>query len=417
MEEKESRSNCLSKGKNFFASRTPAWRKWLLGGFAVALSSAVSVWAISAFVIGTGENPAVSADGTGEIAVVWEADDGHGSGIKGRFFTNFAMPLGIEFQVNSQTAGEQVDPDVAFLSSGDAVVVWQTDAWWKRSKIVGQRIDSFAMPLGSEFEVSQWGTAVSPVVGADDHGRFYVVWAASPQPNIGNGPKFFRLFARAFDSWGNPLGPAERFGGWVRDIKPAVGVSPSGEFVVIWEDFAKDLRGLMFDNFAMPLGIEFEVGSSIFGRLANPAIVFDGDDFLVAWDRDHPWQGRSVRARPVSGTFAMPLGIEYQVSVTPFADDANPRLAIDASGRAVVTWQCLEGSSPDHGEILARQIDTFAMPLGIEFQVDQAAGSVQRQPAIASDTDGGFVVVWEEAPSAVATPNIEAQAVEVVEDP
>src|SRR5262245_27928288 len=64
-----------------------------------------------------------------------------------------------EFRVNTYTAGDQSDASVAMDSSGNSVVVWQSQAQdGSYSGIFGQRYSGEGTPVGSEFPVNSYTT-------------------------------------------------------------------------------------------------------------------------------------------------------------------------------------------------------------------------------------------------------------------
>src|SRR5262245_46983755 len=99
-------------------------------------------------------------------------------------------PLGSEFRVN-RTAGRASfgSPAVAVDAQGGSVVVWAnvTDL----DGILGQRFDSAAAPLGTEFRVSSDAITAGPAVALAPAGDFFVVWGSDN-----------RVLGRRYDSTG-----------------------------------------------------------------------------------------------------------------------------------------------------------------------------------------------------------------------
>src|SRR5262249_36138013 len=93
----------------------------------------------------------------------------------------------------------------------------------------------------------------------------------------------------------------------------------------------------------------------------------------------------------------VPTGGEFQVnSFTPGFQN-SPAVASDPTGGFVVVWQS-NGAAPaarDPDGVFARRFDSTAAPLGAEFQVNSYTTGSQREPAVAIDGDGNFVVVWD----------------------
>src|SRR6185503_17489971 len=107
-------------------------------------------------------------------------DHGNG-GIQARRYGTSGVPLGGEFQVNTQEDNNQRDPSVAMDPTGNRVVVWtdeDADACGERSCIKGQRYAASGAPAGPEFRVNtvDAGWQYHSVVAMNDAGAFIVVW-------------------------------------------------------------------------------------------------------------------------------------------------------------------------------------------------------------------------------------------------
>ena len=70
----------------------------------------------------------VAIDANGDFTVVWESygQDGSRWGIFGQRFDHTGAKVGGEFQVNTYTNAQQVDPKIAMDPAGDFVVTWSS---------------------------------------------------------------------------------------------------------------------------------------------------------------------------------------------------------------------------------------------------------------------------------------------------
>ncbi len=71
-------------------------------------------------------------------------------------------------------------------------------------------------------------------------------------------------------------------------------------------------------------------------------------------------------------------------------------MSVDGAGKFVVAWRSLGSGGTDHlgTSIHARRFDASGNPLGAEFQVNTYTTNDQTDAAVASDTQGNFVVAW-----------------------
>src|SRR5438132_1035748 len=136
--------------------------------------------------------PAVAASLFGGFVVLWHSNsqDGSGFGVFGQRYDASGVPLGPEFRVNSFTPGNQFYPSAGADSSGGLVVSWSSLGQdGSGYGIFGQRYASSGAPLGPEFRVNSYTTSqqVAPIVAADSSGDFVVVWNSNGQDGQGSG--------------------------------------------------------------------------------------------------------------------------------------------------------------------------------------------------------------------------------------
>jgi hypothetical protein len=75
-------------------------------------------------------------------------------------------------------------------------------------------------------------------------------------------------------------------------------------------------------------------------------------------------------------------------------EQAVPRVAVNASGSAIVVWESEIGDGDGLG-IFGRVYDSAGVAVGAEFQVNSYTTGPQISPAADALADGSFVVVWE----------------------
>lgn len=184
--------------------------------------------------------PVVAMNSQGDFVVIWtsEGQDGSGTGIFGQRYNNVGTPVGIEFQVNTATDGDQLNPAVAIDDSGDFVVVWQSDSGRSDQDgygIYAQRYSASGNPLGHEFLVNRTtqGDQITPSVGSDASGNFTVVWASENQGSDG-----FGIFGQRFSETGRRIGGEFQINSEDENdqVLPTVAVSPTSDYVTAWQD-------------------------------------------------------------------------------------------------------------------------------------------------------------------------------------
>ncbi len=86
-------------------------------------------------------------------------------------------------------------------------------------------------------------------------------------------------------------------------------------------------------------------------------------------------------------------GGEFQVNTHTTRDQADPDIAIDASGSCVVVWRSYGQDGSSNG-IFGQRFDPNHNPTGEEFQVNSNVKGNQTEPAVATDAATGFIVTW-----------------------
>ncbi|MEW6536466.1 MAG: hypothetical protein AB1454_12725 [Candidatus Auribacterota bacterium] len=109
---------------------------------------------VNSFTPGNQQSPAITTDGENYL-VVWRShQDNDFSGIYGRLYDEDGAPVTSEFQINTYTTGEQIDPCVASNGS-NFLVTWRSEYEYGLSWcIVGQYLDNHGDKIGSPFQIS-----------------------------------------------------------------------------------------------------------------------------------------------------------------------------------------------------------------------------------------------------------------------
>ncbi|MDP6947128.1 MAG: hypothetical protein QF464_23460, partial [Myxococcota bacterium] len=174
-------------------------------------------------------SPALAATPDGWFAV-WQsgASDDALDEIVGRMVDAQGSPVGDEFTIPSQTAGDQRHPSVA-VGDDTGLVVWDSDAVTPGSQwhIASRLMDLNGQPLDEEVTLSTGERAFFPVVAAlPDGGGYVVAWETKEQST-------WDVVVRRLDAQGQPLGDAVlAHAASVHDEKnAAIAVAPSGAYL------------------------------------------------------------------------------------------------------------------------------------------------------------------------------------------
>ena len=134
-----------------------------------------------------GHDLSVAMDADGDFVVVWNEWQELSSEIYARRYDADGLPQGAAFLVNTCTTDWQANPSVAMDADGGFVVVWDSD-WQDGSAhgVFGQRYDTTGTPQGNEFQINTCSTSdqVNPSVAMAAAGDFVVVWKATGRKTV-----------------------------------------------------------------------------------------------------------------------------------------------------------------------------------------------------------------------------------------
>lgn len=344
--------------------------------------------------------PTVALTPGGDFVVVWESygQDGSGEGIFLQRFASDGAPIGAEMQVNTYTAADQTDPDIALLGGGGFVVVWDSEYQdGSAGGIFGRLYDSGGNAIGGELEINLQTIADQndAVVAAAADGGFLVAW----ETDLG-GPVQVDLMAQRFDSSGVHIGSEIQLNTTITADQEDLDLASdaAGNFIVVWESDGQDgsadaIVGRRLDSAGQPIGAEFLVNTFTSGDQDDPDVAMAADgSFVVVWEDDTQNSfDDGIYARFYDAA-AVAVTDPFQVE-TEATFQLNPRVALDALGRATVIWDSyLQDGS--YGGIYRRTFDTAGQPLTDEEQVNTTTADDQYDPHLAIGSGGVCVAVW-----------------------
>ena len=243
---------------------------------------------------------------------------------------------------------------VALDGNGNAVVVW-ADSRNGHYDIYAQRLDSNGNRLWAQdtrvnsdsgtidqgYPASKMeGLGKAVAVAVDESGNAVVVWWDDRSGN-------YDIYAQRLDVTGNRL--------WVQDVRvnydseatqwyPAVSIDGSGNAVVVWGDnrngnydiYAQRLDANGSRLWAQDMRINSDGG--IEGQW-NPAVVIDGsDNAIVVWT-DRRNDNSDIYAQRLNSGGSRLWAQDARVnSDSGTTDQGYSAVAVDGSGKAVVTW-------------------------------------------------------------------------------
>ncbi len=253
-----------------------------------------------------------------------------------------------DFLCNDDVYGgcQQKGPSIAIAPDGSFVISWyefrdgDADVWF-------QRFDSAGNAIGVNERVNTdatLGWQGDPATAVGNDGKFIFSW--EDRRDIGNSD----VFCQRFDETGSRLGDNLRVSDSAATGDQSVSsvhIAPDGTALVVWDDRRYGLTG------------------DIFAQFLNPDGSLRGDNFRVNDDA---------------------IG---------WANQYEPDVSGDDSGRFVVVWMDGRGNNPSDWNIYCQRFRLDASPIGNNFRVTPN-DSIQWSPKVSAGPTGNFVVCWND---------------------
>jgi hypothetical protein len=289
----------------------------------------------------------------GEFVVVWNdyaADDNYQ--IYGWRLDAQGDSNGPTYQINTYGSGGQYFPDVAVNSSGDFLVVWESDGQdGDGSGVFARHFTSDGNAPTSEFQVNNTYTAgnqrMASVTAAGDDG-FVVVWESDTgaDPN-----QVWNIRARHFDASGDALGGEVAVAGGTVGMAgaPDVASHSEGNVMVVWPLYDQGngpidgdghgILGRVLGRDLTPLNSAFQVNTYTASNQVDPHVASVVVGFVVVWTSSTGTGNADVRGQRfyASGESA---GSEFEVNTYTTGEQSRPAVACwPGTSECVMTWR------------------------------------------------------------------------------
>ena len=167
----------------------------------------------------------------------------------------------------------------------------------------------------------------------------------------------------------------------------------NGDFVVSWSNEVSitadtGIFAQRYDAVGLPQGGEIRVSPPGGGQGVNSVAMDSAENFVVAWGANAEIYAHRYNAA------GEPQGDYFQVNTYTANNQFNACVAIGAQGNFAVTWTS-DGQDGSGTGIYAQAFNAVGNPQGAEFRVNTYTAGIQRTSRIAMDPTGRFVVTWE----------------------
>jgi hypothetical protein len=364
---------------------------------------------------GDEENPVTVSDGEGGAVVVWKDSRNGGFDVYAQRIGPSGNTLWTQVGAPVCTAeGDQERPEVAPDFGGGAIVAWKD----KRAgdyDIFAQRLDGSGAPVWRIDGVAlsdAMRTQANPVIVSDGAGGAIIAWEDNRSENLDYDIYAQRVSSSGTVQWtpdGVPLctAPGDQYG--ARVTSDGVGGA-----IVTWVDYRTGADYHVYAQRVNGVGeVQWKADGlplcSSTGNEEGPQIVSDGaGGAIVAWYDFRNMSDYDIYAQRVSESGEL-LWTESGVALCTAADyQYDSRIASDGEGGAIVVWYDFRAGID--WDVYAQRVDASG---AIQWPADGISLSVatgdQVGPEIASDGAGGAIVAWHDERD--MSPDIYAQRV------
>jgi Ca2+-binding RTX toxin-like protein len=352
---------------------------------------------------------------------------------------------GSEKLVNAGSIGDFVNAEVAGLTGGGFVVVWQ-DNTPADSAVRAQRYDAAGNTVGSEMTVSAvvGNASANPSVTALSDGGFLVnfdfdagtenyihgkvfntsggfvrdqhtfpggqdrftdnAWLGNgsvvtwQDPEANDGDIVFRIFDAAGAGGATLTANTTTTG---VQIASSVSAAPSGsKFAITWSNWGSSvIEGRLFNANGTEFAAQFTIGTSnIAGGFIRSGVTWlNNDQFAVTWtekanDQYDVWvkifDGRTSTVTSITG--------DILVNSTTASYQTSWNIVALPTGGFVVVWEDESGIGGDSSgsSIKLQAFDGSGGKIGGETLVNTTVNSYQDDPSVSVLSDGRVVVSW-----------------------
>lgn len=288
---------------------------------------------------GLAGSPDIAFDDNGNAMVVWFQDDGTNYSIYSSYYTASTGTWGTEELIESGSAGNALEPQVVFDSSGNAIAVWQQNDGTYDS-IYANVYTAGTGTWGTEelIESGNLGNASAPQIAIDNSDNVIAAWAQS------NGV-YNDIFVNTYTTstgWGTATLRASGDNGGVGAERPRIAFDANGDATMVWSEYdgAKNsLYAIHYTGSTNTWGTEVLIENGDNGNASNHDLAVDNNgNAMVVWTQN---EISSIRQSVYANRYNVSTdswGTEILLENNEDGSAASPKVAIDADGNALVVW-------------------------------------------------------------------------------
>ncbi|THB75563.1 MAG: RHS repeat protein, partial [Gammaproteobacteria bacterium] len=335
----------------------------------------------------------------GNYVVTWYSTNGVNSwDVMAQLMDQNGKKIGDELTINQVVEGGQYTQSVESLAGGGFVVAWSDgrngdwDVYYRVFDESGTEIsnDRIVSTFSDDYQKN-------PSITGLDNGDFVIVWHS--RSNADDDTSSYGVYARRFDSYGNPQGAEQRVNTVTADNQYAQSIETlaGGRYVITWRSDNQvgefgEVWGQVYDENSQKIGSEFHVNTITTDVQKSSSIVALSDgNFIVTWS-DHSSGSWDIKARLYNSS-GVAQGDEYLINTYTNNSQFASRCAQLTDDTLIYVWEDTDNDGDSYG-VFAQRMTTAGEKIGSEFRINQTPNGSQRDQDIIALDDGKFAVAW-----------------------
>lgn len=179
---------------------------------------------------------------------------------------------------------------------------------------------------------------------------------------------------------------------------PAIAMDANGNYVVVWESYINTTNGYdiyfqRYNSSGVAQGSETIVNTTTADNQQSPKIAMaDNGKFTIVWqsyNQDGEGHGIYAAMFNTDGTTAL---AEFLVNTTITGEQRQPSIAMENDGAYVISWI---SSDADGFGVFAQQFTNTGATVNSEFAVNSTTTGFQSYSDVAMDDSGNYIITWQ----------------------
>jgi hypothetical protein len=340
--------------------------------------------------------PAISANSSGNSAIIWTDLSSGSHDVFGAFYASDGGEVKSAFAINDDTTGSPSDqPDVVRFDPFEWTVVF-TDKRYDAGDIMMQQIYVGGSLSGVNRRINgdMTGGAQSQPAVAANFERILVSWTDEREGAV-SGQNIFCRFSHPQYVITDEMVVNDDASGSAAHYESDCAVSDNGISLVVWTDTrtgnAKTYGQLIDEDF-QKLGTNFLIGPSAPAESGESPKVSDdaNGDFIVTYLNRLNSGGPSVEAIQVTAGGSVTELFQFPADVGGYQIDAFDA-GVNYNDEVVLVWH---GSAGDQKELLLTTLDYSGNIISTSSAITDNVDSKPGMPDISVDNLGYVLVTW-----------------------